>query len=143
MKTILIADDEESLRVLMQTTLEDPNRCILLAADGLEALQIARNERPDLVVLDWMMPGMTGLEVAQALRQDPATAHIPILMVTAMGQERDRKQGVALGVQAYLVKPFSPLELLRKVQEIFKVVEFCRGERHGSANGEQRIRKTA
>ncbi len=142
MKTILIADDEESLRKLMHTTLEDPNHSILLAADGLEALEAARNQRPDLVILDWMMPGMTGLEVARELRADPATAHIPILMVTAMGQERDRKQGVALGVQAYLVKPFSPLELLRKVQEIFKVVEFCRSDRHEHA-GEQRARKTA
>ena len=142
MKTILIADDEESLRKLMHTTLEDPSYSILLAADGLEALEAARNQRPDLVILDWMMPGMTGLEVARELRADPTTASIPILMVTAMGQERDRKQGVALGVQAYLVKPFSPLELLRKVQEIFKVVEFCRSDRHEHA-GEQRARKTA
>jgi two-component system phosphate regulon response regulator PhoB len=69
-------------------------------------------------VLDWMMPGMTGIEVAKELRQDAATANIPIIMLTAKGQEKDKEQGRALGTYAYLIKPFSPLELLEKVQEV-------------------------
>ncbi|MEW6297786.1 MAG: response regulator [Thermodesulfobacteriota bacterium] len=117
-KTILLADDEANLRTLVRTTLDDPAYRILEAADGASALALARQERPDLLVLDWMMPGMSGVEVATALRQDPATAHIPIILLTARGQEKDKEQGQALGLYAYLVKPFSPLELLEKVQEV-------------------------
>jgi two-component system phosphate regulon response regulator PhoB len=128
MNTILIADDEESLRLLIRTTLDSAEYTLLEAPDGISALEMARREMPDLVVLDWMMPGKTGIEVARELRADPHTARIAILMLTAMGQEQDRKQCLALGVQAYLVKPFSPLELLERVQEVLRVAEFCRGE---------------
>ena len=118
MKTILLADDEVNLRILVRTTLDGAEYCILEAADGTTALELARQERPDLLVLDWMMPGINGLDVALALRQDPMTAHIPIIMLTAKGQDTDKERGRSLGTSAYLVKPFSPLELLRKVQEI-------------------------
>lgn len=118
MKTILLADDETNLRTLIHTTLDDPAYRILEVADGAAALALARQEPPDLLVTDWSMPGMTGIEVVRALRQDPATAHIPIIMLTARGQDIDKQQGVALGAYAYLVKPFSPLELLEKVQEV-------------------------
>ncbi|HKA54841.1 MAG TPA: response regulator, partial [Candidatus Binatia bacterium] len=118
MKTILLADDETNLRMLVRTTLEDPQYRILEAVDGAEALALARVERPDLLVLDWMMPGLSGIEVARALRQDAVTASLPIIMLTAKGQETDKEQGRALGTYAYLVKPFSPLELLEKVQEV-------------------------
>ena len=141
MNTILVADDEESLRLLIRTTLESPEVNILEASDGLAALEMARREEPDLIVLDWMMPGKSGLEVARELRADARTARIAILMLTAMGQEKDRKEGLAVGIQGYLVKPFSPLELLEKVQAVLRVAEFCRGERNEDAN--QRDRKTA
>lgn len=118
MKTILLADDEAYLRLLVHTTLDDPAYQILEATDGHQALAMARVEHPDLLVLDWMMPGLSGIAVAQTLRQDPATATMPIIMLTAKGQDIDRAQGQAVGVQAYLVKPFSPLELLEKVQAI-------------------------
>lgn len=116
-KTILLADDEANLRMLVRTTLDDPAYRILEAADGTAALALARNDHPDLVVLDWMMPGINGVEVAAALRHDPGTAHIPIIMLTARGQGADITHGRAAGADAYLVKPFSPLELLAKVQE--------------------------
>jgi len=116
MKTILIADDEESLRTLIVTTLEAPGLRILQAADGNEAVELARQEHPDLVLLDWRMPGKTGIEVAEVLRGNAATADIAILMLTAMGQEQDRQRGLALGIRAYLVKPFSPLQLLECVR---------------------------
>jgi DNA-binding response OmpR family regulator len=114
MKTILLADDEANLRTLVRTTLDESDYYILEAADGTAALDLARQQCPDL---DWMMPGLNGLDVARALREDPATAHIPIIMLTARGQESDKAQGHSLGTYAYLVKPFSPLELLQKVRE--------------------------
>ncbi len=117
MKTILVADDEEDLRVIVQMTSEDPNHRIVEASDGQAALALTRKERPDLVILDWMMPGMTGIEVVKALRQDPETSHIPVIMLTAKGQAGDQEEGSGAGAFAYLVKPFSPLQLLKKVQE--------------------------
>ena len=123
MKTILIADDEESLRTLIETTLEAPGLRILQAADGNQAVDLARQEHPDLILLDWRMPGKTGIEVAEVLRSQPATADIAILMLTAMGQEQDRQRGLALGIRAYLVKPFSPLQLLECVQGVLATPE--------------------
>ena len=121
MKTILLADDETYLRLLVYTTLDDPAYRILEATDGHQALAMARAEHPDLLVLDWMMPGLSGLAVAQALRRDPATAHIPIIMLTAKGQTTDQALGHSVGLQAYLLKPFSPLDLLETVQTILHV----------------------
>lgn len=118
MKTILLADDEANLRTLVRTTLEDPLHKILEAPDGSVALEMTRKERPDLLVLDWMMPGLTGIEVLRALRASEDLAHIPVLMLTAKGQDKDRDLALTLGVQGFLVKPFSPMELLDKVQEI-------------------------
>jgi len=121
MKTVLLADDEAHLRLLVHTALEAAAYRILEAADGPQALALARVEHPDLLVLDWMMPGLSGLVVAQMLRRDPATADIPIIMLTARGQALDRALGHAVGLQAYLLKPFSPLALLEKVQAILQV----------------------
>lgn len=118
MKRILLADDEENLRMLVHLTLEDPKFEIHEAADGFKALQMARELRPDLVLLDWMMPVMSGIDTAKALRQDPQTTHIPIIMLTAKGQERDKETAAALGVAHYLIKPFSPLDLLAKVENL-------------------------
>src|SRR5262245_33367166 len=81
MKTILLADDEAYLRLLVQTTLDDDAYRILEATDGNQTLTMARAEHPDLLVLDWMMPGLSGLTVAQMLRRDPATAQMPIIML--------------------------------------------------------------
>ena len=141
MNTILIADDEDSLRLLIRTTLESAEVALLEAGDGNAALEMARRELPDLIVLDWMMPGKSGIEVAKELRADPRTAGIAILMLTAMGREQDRKQGLAAGVQAFLVKPFSPLDLLQRVQAVLRVARFCQGE--GDETAGQRTRKTA
>jgi two-component system alkaline phosphatase synthesis response regulator PhoP len=118
MKTILLADDEEHLRLLVQTTLSDPTYRIIEASDGPSALERARAEHPDVVVLDWMMPGMTGLEVARQLSEDPLTAGIPVVMLTARSQEKDLADARAVGVRAFLTKPFSPLELLRRVDDV-------------------------
>lgn len=118
MKTILLADDEAHLRTLVRTTLDQPGYRILESEDGATALALARSERPDVVVLDWMMPNMTGIEVLTALRRDAATATLPIILLTAKGQRADVAQALGSGATAYLAKPFSPLELLAKVDEL-------------------------
>lgn len=120
MKTILLVEDEGDLRYIIRTTLERPDVRILEAADGDQALEIAHRERLDLVLLDWMMPGVSGITVGETLRANPATADVPIIMVTARSHQSDRDQGRALGAIAYLVKPFSPLELLDAVEEALK-----------------------
>lgn len=116
-KTILIADDEEDLRLLVEVTLENIHNRILTAADGHDALTRIKLEQPDLVILDWMMPGLTGPDVIRHLRQDPTTKNIPVMLLTAKDQQEDFAEAGELGIFAYLVKPFSPLELLQKVQE--------------------------
>jgi two-component system phosphate regulon response regulator PhoB len=117
-KTILIADDEEDVRMLVEITLEDPAYRIVSAVDGEQALQQIRQIRPDLVILDWMMPGFNGLEVVTRLRQDPTTARIPVLLLTANDSREDEAEVQPFGIVAYLVKPFSPLKLLHLVREV-------------------------
>jgi len=116
-KTILMADDEEDLRSLLQMTLEDPGYRLLEAADGAVAWELIQAEQPDLVILDWMMPKKNGKEVAHAMKSNPATKEIPIIMLTARERIEDRQEGKEMGMYAYLVKPFSPLQLLEKVQQ--------------------------
>ena len=118
MKTVLVVDDEASLRNLVRTTLESDSYRILEASDGNEALEIAIVEKPDLVVVDWMMPGRTGIEVVVELRKTVHGKDIPIVMLTARGQQVDIERGAEAGVTVYLVKPFSPLELINTVEEL-------------------------
>ena len=119
-KTILMADDEEDLRMLLQMTLEDPGYRLLEASDGVVAWKLIQAERPDLVILDWMMPKKNGKEVAQTMKNDPTTKDIPIIMLTARDRLQDRQEGEEIGTYAYLVKPFSPLQLLEKVQHALR-----------------------
>ena len=123
MKTILIADDEEHLRLLVRKTLETEDYRILEASDGRRALELARKERPDLVILDWMMPESPGIEVLKALREDPDTTATPVVMLSARSQRVDRNQAVLLGIRGYLVKPFSPLELMQLVERVLEEQE--------------------
>jgi two-component system phosphate regulon response regulator PhoB len=118
MKSILLADDEENLRVLVHETLEGADYEIVEASDGEEAIEMARRRRPDLMVLDWMMPGKTGVEVSAALRREQSTRDIPIILLTAKNQQDDIVTAFDSGVTSYLVKPFSPAELLDKVEEL-------------------------
>jgi CheY-like chemotaxis protein len=115
----MIADDEDGIRSLVRMTLESDAYEILEAADGAEALELARTHHPDLLLLDVMMPGVTGLEVCRTLKSDPDTAGITIVMLTARAQDSDREAGRAAGAESYFTKPFSPVALLRKVDEIF------------------------
>ena len=111
MQTVLVADDEDSLRILVGTVFEEDYR-LIEASDGDEALTLAREHQPDLLVVDWMMPGRTGVEVTAELRREAAFAHTPIILLTAKSQRDDVHLALASGVTAYLNKPFSPAELL-------------------------------
>jgi len=104
--------------MLVEITLEDPAYRIVSAVDGEQALQRIRQIRPDLVILDWMMPGFNGLEVVKRLRQDPTTLEIPVLLLTANDSPEDQAEAQTFGIVAYLVKPFSPLKLLHLVREV-------------------------
>lgn len=115
---ILVADDDPSLRFLVTETLSEGSRRLLQACDGLEALDLARKELPDLILLDVAMPGMTGVEVCEALKADSRTRHIPVVMLTAKDKPQDRERGLAAGAEAYLTKPFSPLQLLHLVEDL-------------------------
>jgi CheY-like chemotaxis protein len=121
-KKILIADDEQPLRLLVRATLEDESEEgryeIIEAADGNETLEIARQEQPELILLDIAMPGLTGLEVCKMLKADPATSGLMVVMLTAKGQQSDRERGFAAGADDYFAKPFSPLELLQLVDRV-------------------------
>jgi len=120
MKKVLVADDEPSIRSLVRMTLESDDYEILQASDGEEALSVAREERPELMFLDVMMPKMTGFEVCRRLKDDPSTASIHCVMLTARTQTSDEAEGIAAGADDYFTKPFSPLALLRKVDEVLE-----------------------
>ena len=120
MAKILIADDESSLRKLIQVTLESPNLQTVFALDGNEALQLAQEVKFDLILLDWMMPGLNGIDVLKRLRERPETAAVPVIMLTARGQNSDQERALQFGATAYLIKPFSPLELLERIQSTLR-----------------------
>ena len=116
---ILLADDDELVRSVVRLTLEDESYEFLEAKDGLEALELCSRYRPDLAILDWRMPGATGVEVIERLRRDEATARIPTILLTANGEPSQIQHGCEVGARAFLVKPFSPLELVRTVEAVF------------------------
>ena len=115
-KTILVADDEDFLRLLVKETLTQYR--VVEARDGDEALVLARESAPDLLILDWMMPGRHGPAVLEALRADPATADLPVLMMTAKSGTAERAQLLALGANGCVSKPFGTAALRAAVDEI-------------------------
>lgn len=118
--TILVCDDEAPLRALVRAALEEDGYDIVEARDGEEALAAARTVRPDLILLDAMMPGRSGFEVLRELRAHPTLASTRIVMLTARVQESDRDAASAGGADRFLAKPFSPLELARLVGELLE-----------------------
>jgi DNA-binding response OmpR family regulator len=113
---VLVVDDEASILELLKFNLEREGFRVTTAADGLEALGRVEAEMPDLVVLDWMLPGIDGLEVCRRLRTNPRTAHLPVIMLTARGEEVDKVLGLEMGANDYVTKPFSPRELTARVR---------------------------
>ena len=122
-KRILVADDEPDVLALLSLNLQRAGFEVLRAEDGERALRLAREENPALVVLDLMMPGLSGLEVAKQLKQSPATAGIPVVMLTAKSEEVDRIVGLELGADDYVTKPFSPREMVLRIQSVLRRTE--------------------
>jgi two-component system, OmpR family, phosphate regulon response regulator PhoB len=115
MISVLVAEDDADIRDLVAFKLEQAGYDVVAVEDGPSALAAARQTPPDLAVLDVSMPGMSGLDVCRLLRADPATALIPIIMLTARAQERDVEDGLTAGADDYMIKPFSPRELVSRV----------------------------
>ena len=119
-KRILVVDDEEDILNLLSYNLKKAGFEILTAMDGPEALELAVKELPGLILLDIMLPNMEGTEVLKRLKAEPSTEGIPVIMLTAKGEEIDRIVGFELGADDYITKPFSPRELILRVRAIFK-----------------------
>jgi len=119
-QSVLVVDDERDIVELLRHALTQAGFRVVSAGDGRQAIDLARRERPDLIVLDLMLPELSGTEVARALKRDEATRAIPILMLTARGAEVDRVVGFEVGAADYVVKPFSPRELVLRAQAILR-----------------------
>lgn len=117
-KHVLIADDEPNIVISLEFLMKREGHVVSVARDGPAALEAIRSGRPDLVLLDVMMPGLSGFEVCQAVRADEALAGVKILMLSAKGRDTDIAKGSALGADAYMTKPFSTKELADKVREL-------------------------
>ena len=117
---ILVVDDEEDILELVRYNLEKNGYDVVCAATGEDAINEARRNPPGLVVLDLMLPGIDGLEVCKTLKNDPATATVPVLMLTARGDEADEVTGLELGAEDYVSKPFSPRVLLARVKAVLR-----------------------
>ena len=129
-KKILVVDDERHIVRLVQVNLERAGYQVVSAFDGKEALKKVESEKPQLLVLDVMMPHMDGFEVLKRLRANAATKDIPVIMLTAKAQDADVFRGWASGVDCYLTKPFNPMELLTFVKRIFESYdEMDRGDK--------------
>jgi two-component system phosphate regulon response regulator PhoB len=118
----LVVDDEEDILNLLSYNLKKAGFDVLTAEDGPEALELAVKELPGLILLDIMLPNMEGTEVLKRLKADPSTAGVPVIMLTAKGEEIDRIVGFELGADDYITKPFSPRELILRVRALFKRV---------------------
>ncbi|MDX6750853.1 phosphate regulon transcriptional regulator PhoB [Geminicoccaceae bacterium 1502E] len=119
---ILIVEDEAALQKLLAYNLEAAGYEVIQAYDGEEALTLLAERQPDLVLLDWMLPQLSGIELCRRLRRRPETAHTPVIMLTARSEERDRLRGLETGADDYITKPFSPAELLARVRAVLRRV---------------------
>jgi DNA-binding response OmpR family regulator len=135
--TVLVVDDDPVILKLLEVNFEMEGFEVVRASDGAEGLERAREIRPDIVILDVMMPRMTGYEVAKALREDDETAHIPIIFVTARAQSSDIERGAEFGVDDYVTKPFDPLDLIVRVNALLGRTEDGNDPAAGGESGEE------
>jgi len=120
-KSILVVEDNLETRELLSYNLKNAGFDVRLAADGVKALELASRTKPDLILLDVMLPGgLDGLEVCRRLKQDERTRNVPVIMLTALGDEVDRIVGLELGAEDYVAKPFSPRELLLRIKAVLR-----------------------
>lgn len=117
---ILIVEDEAAIRDMVAFALRKADMQVIQAADARAAEAAIAEQRPDLILMDWMLPGTSGLELTRQLRRAPATADLPIIMLTARGEEMDRVKGLELGVDDYVAKPFSVRELVARIKAVLR-----------------------
>jgi two-component system phosphate regulon response regulator PhoB len=120
MATVLVIDDEPDIREVIRFALEGAGFRVLEAGHADEARKLLGSERPDLLLLDWMLPGRSGLELAQQLKQSVKTRSLPIIMISARGEEEDRVRGLETGSDDYIAKPFSPREMVARVKAVLR-----------------------
>ncbi|MEO0087027.1 MAG: response regulator [candidate division WOR-3 bacterium] len=120
MKKILIIEDEEAIRFILEKRLNDAGYLTISAENGIEGLNKARRENPDLIILDLMLPGIDGYQVCSILKKDRRYTHIPIIILTARIQQKDYELAMQLGADAFLTKPFESQVLLSKIEELLK-----------------------
>ncbi|RME68033.1 MAG: response regulator [Nitrospirae bacterium] len=116
-KKVIVIDDEPFILMMIEDKFTRAGLEVITLRESVNAVEIIRRERPDLVILDWMMPEVSGIEVCQNLKSDPELSHIPVFMLTAKGQEEDERLGLKSGADRYITKPFSPKTLLEEVLE--------------------------
>jgi DNA-binding response OmpR family regulator len=121
LRTVLIADDESSIRLLVHATIESDDYAVVEAADGAQAWALTKELKPSLVLLDVQMPGQSGLEVLRSIKADPTLKATRVILLTSKAQERDIEVGLIAGADFYLTKPFSPLDLLTRVEEALQL----------------------
>ncbi|WBX82689.1 phosphate regulon transcriptional regulator PhoB [Sphingosinicella microcystinivorans] len=117
---ILVVEDDANLVELIRYNLEQEDFAVVSTEDGEEALVLADEEKPDLVLLDWMIVNLSGIEVCRRMRREPATANLPIIMLTARTEEADRIRGLEIGADDYITKPFSPRELVARIRAVLR-----------------------
>lgn len=120
MKKVVVIDDEPFILMMIEDKLKSAGIHVVTLRSSVPAVEVIRKEKPGLVILDWMMPEISGIEVCRSLKQDPETSGIPIFMLTAKGQDADEQLGLRCGVARYITKPFSPKALLEMVQEVLR-----------------------
>jgi two-component system alkaline phosphatase synthesis response regulator PhoP len=130
-KKILVVDDERQIVKLVEINLKKHGYAVVCAYDGVEALEKVESEKPDMLVLDVMMPRMNGFDVLKRLQANPDTEHIPVIMLTAKAQDADIFTGWQAGVSSYLTKPFNPREVLTFVERIFESMDHPETELEG------------
>jgi two-component system phosphate regulon response regulator PhoB len=118
--SVLIVEDEVAIVTLLRYNLEREGFRVYSTGDGEEAITMVKEYKPDVIVLDWMLPSMSGVDVCKQLRWSPETKSIPIIMLSARGEEGDRIRGLDSGADDYLTKPFSPAELIARIRAIFR-----------------------
>lgn len=117
---VLVVEDERALVELLRYNLQRAGYRVSVATDGEEALAALAEDRPDLVLLDWMLPMVSGIEICRRIRRQPATSNLPVIMLTARGEEADRIRGLDAGADDYVGKPFSPTELLARIRAVLR-----------------------
>jgi DNA-binding response OmpR family regulator len=115
---VIVIDDEPFILMMIEEKLRKANIDVTTLRESRYALEVIKNNKPDLIILDWMMPELSGIELCRMIKADPELRDIPIFMLTAKGQDSDEEQGFQCGVNRYITKPFSPKSLLEMVQEI-------------------------